>query len=612
MTISEARPAALVVVLVTGCVVAVATPLRAQSPQQPAPAASSSAPGPLDPKRDEARALLRKGKALHDAGEIEKALDFFLRSKAAFPAAANTLDVALCLRELGRFDEALEQYEEAVASFGAAFDENDRAHVPATMAELREKLGAVRVSANTTGSLVIAGRDRGLLPRATAVRMLPGTHTLRVMKDGYKTYETRIVVRVGETVVVDAQLEPLAASGGLRIEDATLEGADVLVDGIRVGKAPWEGTLAPGPHVVLTRLANDGSAPTLATVLQGQTALVRLASSRLSGNRRIRVQPATASLRIARVSGGATDAGEVPLGKAEWVGALPAGDYRVTASEEGYTPHVRALSAVAGDEGETVELSLRVDEAHPRWPRKPTGKLSAELLAMFGIGGTFDGGAAESCAAPRCASRGLVSGPIAGVSASFELPVRLSFELAGGGLSLSQSLRREVPRAGPGTATTTYRLDDHVRFKGWWLGAGAGYRIPLGGRWSLRSRMLAGVIFARSSDTITGAVVTPSGEAPAFVDGSGSQVAGTPLFLFPQLGVTASVGDWTLGGSLGAWIVASSGPSLAHGDVRVTPSCGAASPSAPGCVADSSQLQREQAYGVFAVLVPQASVARAF
>ena len=279
MTISEARPAALVVVLVTGCVVAVAPPLRAQSPQQPAPAASSAgAPGPLDPKRDEARALLRKGKALHDAGEIEKALDFFLRSKAAFPAAANTLDVALCLRELGRFDESLEQYEEAVASFGAAFDENDRAHVPATMAELREKLGAVRVSANTTGSLVIAGRDRGLLPRATAVRMLPGTHTLRVMKDGYKTYETRIVVRVGETVVVDAQLEPLAASGGLRIEDATLEGADVLVDGIRVGKAPWEGTLAPGPHVVLTRLANDGSAPTLATVLQGQTALVRLPS----------------------------------------------------------------------------------------------------------------------------------------------------------------------------------------------------------------------------------------------------------------------------------------------------------------------------------------------
>ena len=90
----------------------------------------------------------------------------------------------------------------------------------------------------------------------------------------------------------------LAHPSCLVVEDPQLEGADVVVDGVPVGKLPWEGTLAPGAHVVSIRKGERGSAPTLATVLQGQTALLRMRSDRLGPP--VRVTSTAASCQFMR------------------------------------------------------------------------------------------------------------------------------------------------------------------------------------------------------------------------------------------------------------------------------------------------------------------------
>lgn len=573
--------------------------------QETSPSAAASVAGPpADTKKEEARVLLRRGLALYQTGDYEKALVLFERSRATFPAKGNILNAASALRALGRLDEALEHYEDALATFGATFDDDDKLAVPAAMRDLRAKLGHVRVSANTTGTLVIDGRERGKLPMATAVRLLPGEHTLRVMKDGYRTYEQRLVVRVGDTTEVDARLEALAEAGGLRVEELSPTAADVYVDDVKMGPAPWEGTLAPGAHLVRTQLDDRGSAPVRAIVLQGQTTLLRLPSGPLSWPRRFSVTPATASLRL----------GDVVLGAGEWTGRLPPGTYTVVASEEGYRSASETFT-VAEDGGAPVgpsAWSLVVDEAHPRWPKKSLGSLSIETFVGFGLGASLSGDASTSCARVRCGREGVVFGPSGGLSASFELPVRLSFDIAIGALSLAQRVDRTVPRSatvGPNEGIA-YELSDQTRFKGVSLGGGVGYRVALGGRWWLRSRILGGFVFARSSDTIRGDVVTQAGRAPVEAAGSGAEVASTPFFLAPQVGVSVAFDNWRATGSLGVFAVLTQGPKLAHGGLRVVPDC--PNQGAPGCVADSAQLQNERGYGVFVVASPQLALSRVF
>src|SRR3954470_16265602 len=54
-----------------------------------------------------AKDLFRKGVALLQADDVERALSYFLRSRTEQASAKNTGNAAICLSRLGRYDEAL-------------------------------------------------------------------------------------------------------------------------------------------------------------------------------------------------------------------------------------------------------------------------------------------------------------------------------------------------------------------------------------------------------------------------------------------------------------------------------------------------------------------------
>jgi hypothetical protein len=561
---------------------------------------------------EDARNELHKGLALFRAGDDERALAHFLRSRAIFPAKGNTLDAAICLEHLGRLDEALELYEEVVANFESAFTAEERASVPQAMASLRARVGSLVVSANVDGTVVIDGRARGKLPLAAAIRVMPGRHQLRVIDDGYVTFEKDVDIAVGTRATVDARLEPLQASGGLRVEDDALPGADVLVDGVVLGPAPWEGRLSPGVHMVATRKGESGSAPTRAAVIQGQTTLVRVSSSHLGPVRRLTVTPPTASLLL----------NDVPLGKGRWEGPLPAGTYRLDAAEDGYLPGAVSFQegVETGPTDQDTSLVLRVDESSPRWPHKPSGHFVVSALVGYAVGGSFKSDAEGACPS-SCTSHGLANGLLVGARIGYALPVRLAFELVAGHVSLTHTLSRSVPSGVSVPSATqpssydsvTYELHDLLRINAYVLGGGVSLWMPLGSDWRLQSRLTVGVLAAQSTDVLTGTAVAAGQSAPLGIDGAGQTVTSFPVFVLPELGVDHSVGPLRVGVQLGGLFVLGDGPVYPLGQAAVldTNAC-TSKGTGLGCARDSRVLANETAFRPFGMIVPQLAASYVF
>jgi hypothetical protein len=546
--------------------------------------------------------LLKKGVALFKAGEYARALDFFLQSREALPRPGNTINAALCLEKLQRLDEALELYDEVLARFGGELDDADRTAVTAAIGRLRPKVGAVVVSANVVGATVLVdGRARATLPLGPPILAVAGKHVVRVVKDGYVTWEGSIDVQAGLTSTLDAKLSPLAQAGQLRVEDATSEGAEVFVDRVRVGKAPWEGTLGPGKHVVWTRNGDRGSAPAMATVIQGQTVLLKLTSKPLGAPVRIDITPATASVSIDGID----------LGPGTWEGRLPIGAHALVVAEDGYFP---ASESIASSEGAPVtrRIALVVDPDHPRWPKATRGRIE---IGLFGGGmlGTSLGAGAESGCPDACTSEARVIGGLGGLRVGYRLGFGLGFELAGGYMSLATKVTRSIEQPAKDT-TVVYALEDKLSVSGAFVAIAASQRFVFGSL-SLTGRFGVGVLFARARDLVDGTARTDGPAVAVGVDANNQVASAAAPFLAPEIGAAVRVGRFDVGLAVAVFAFLGGGPSLPNGALKVPADvdCTTAPHTVVQCAAaDNNAIAHEAGFGRFFVVVPQLQIATSF
>lgn len=568
-----------------------ATPLRAEQ----------ALPSPET--RAAAQQLFERGLVLLDAGDKERALDHFLRSRALVPGKGNTANAAHCLHELGRYDEALELYEVLATRFAADLSAENTLRLVPAMRSLRERVGAVVVTANVEGSVLIDGRPRGRLPLDGPVRVLGGLRVVRVLKDGYATFEGAIEVRVGETAHLDAVLRPLAQAGQLRLEDPTNDGAEVFVDRVQVGVIPWEGTLGPGEHLVWAETAERGSAPARAIVIQGQTATLRLRSAPVGPVATIVVEPATAESRLDGVA----------LGAGSWSGRLPVGDHEVVASEPGYFSRtVRLTEAEPGGASAQANLRLDVDAAHPRWPRRPVGEVTVDLLGGVALGRALGSDAETWCAGSS--GRGVLGG-LAGARVGFRFLLGLSVEIVGGYFTVGTSFTRSRSTSFTSDGASvplTYTLEDHLRVGGPFVGGGLGYRAPIGGRFAIVSHAMVGALLAGVSDPITGSATTAQDHTAIFLTGREQRSGATPILVEPELDLEARFGGLHLGAGLGVAFVVGGGPELEHDLVEVVSTGCSHDPASSRCAPASRIVESERGFRPFAVVVPTASLGYTF
>lgn len=528
---------------------------------------TSAAPGRADepppPNVEEAKRLFEQGESLRAAGQFQAALEAYLKSRALVPRATNTLNVAVCLHALKRFDEAYEYFEEALSKYPEAqLSKEARDSAKATLADIEGKVGRLDVSANVDATLVIDGRTRGKLPLLAPVRAMPGKHVVRLIRDGFITFEQTVEIVARDTAKIDAKLEALTTAGRLRVEGPPeLDGANVTIDGAVVGTLPWEGTLQPGPHVYFASKGDLGSGPELGIVIVGQTVKVTIAARTLGPERRIVVEPATAALSIDGVA----------IGRGRFQGRLPVGAHVIEAREEGYVLARSPLEVTATDSSD-VAVKLVVDPNHPRWGVSK-GRLAIEVFGGFSYGPSFGNDKTAWCNEASPCSGSSVLGYRVGAGGLYELASGLSLSIRVGYASMSRSMTRRFARTstvGAATVSGIYDLEDEIKLTQFFAGLGIGYRISLGERFDLGGRVELMISRARATDRISGTASGGGRTAKITSTGSGAAFDAVMFEAAPELSLGAWLGKHVRASfALAAPIAVLRGPRLQLGDTYV-------------------------------------------
>jgi len=465
---------------------------------------------------------------LFDKKVWDAALVEFLSSREAYATRSNTQNAAICLRNLNRFDEALDMFEALGKEFpnlGPA----DRAAVDKEIAELVGLVGNIDIRTEERGAAItIDGRERGTTPSAP-LRVAAGTHVMRVYKDGFSPVEKRVEVAGKQTLVVDARLEPLAQSGRLSIsEDGGRGGSEVLVDNVVVGKTPWQGLVAIGDHVVFLRgEGNLGTQPAAASVRINQVTPIVLLLEPLESS--LRVEPAPSGASVA-VDG-------VVVGSGLWDGRLRKGRHTIEIAQSGFLPQKREIDLAAG-RSERLAVQLERDPDSPLWQEKKKPHIFVEVAPSFPLALALGGEVADA---------GSASFPLGFVGrghVGYELPTGVGFALDAGYLHLARNVDdRETVIRPVGKPEARGTASDKISLKGLVVGGSAQlHRSAFGEKIPLLLRLGVGAFIANANDRRSGDFA-PAGGNPVAVATTRTSADLAYLYVAPEARVGYRIAD---------------------------------------------------------------------
>jgi PEGA domain len=477
--------ALLLAAVVAAWVLFVAPSARGQATPAASPQEASDAA-----RKDQARTHFERGAALVRAQSWEPALAEFLLSRELFPTRGNTQNAAVCLRQLERYDEALDMLELLLASF-PSITPADRTAAEEDLRQLRMLVGAldVRVS-ESNAQIQIDQRARGASPLGKPVRVKAGSHGVLVYKPGFVTSVSRVEVAGSRTVAVDVRLEALRESGRLRVIEQTGRAAEVVVDGFVVGSAPWEGSVASGSHTVSLRGEEGaGTQPAQVTVATSGMTPLTLALEALDAE--LRVEPTPSGARVA-IDG-------VPVGNGVWSGRVRSGGHKVEVAAEGFLPRTRSLLLASGQR-EKLAIALDRDPESRMWGASGRGHFLLDGSLGFATGSLFGGDVSSGCGT-GC-STALPIGTQGMLHVGYELKSRVGFSLDGGYLVTGQKTRGRAVSATPrGRAPIDGTADDALALRGLTLGGSVAYHTA--SALPLTFRLGAGVLLGEARDERT-------------------------------------------------------------------------------------------------------------
>lgn len=460
--------------------------------QEPVPAASTAG----DPALVEAaRARFNRGMDRLQRRAWDEALSEFVESRRILPTKSATQNMAVCLRELQRYDEALDALEGLLREFPNLSDA-DRSAVSRELAEVRSHVGSLEIRTVDVGAQVsVDGRARGVTPLSSPLRVAAGSHYVRVFKDGYASFEARLQIAAEATVPVEVQLSPLRQSGRLSVTEQGGKSLVVVVDNVAVGNTPWAGQVDVGPHTVSLRgEQRNGTQPALVTVRLGEVSSLNLQAELLDAELRIQPTPANAVVALDGVT----------LGRGLWEGGIRRGAHQIEVSAEGFLVLRQTIDATAGAK-KVVLANLERDPTSPMWRTVVPPAFFFELRL---------GGAVSPSFGSDLSDGGVVTGGVALADVGYRLGSGLGFSVQGGYGTFGQRfVGRAATLAPQGLPPNQGQAFDDLRLRAALLGVAA--EVHRGGeRFAYTGRVGAGILLGGMMDTRSGSFRNPEVSPP--------------------------------------------------------------------------------------------------
>lgn len=243
-------------------------------------------------------------------------------------------------------------------------------HSKELQVQLRPRFGWLTIDGSTDiyGAYVFATDERtgsttqlGTIPINRA-ELNPGSYTLIIQQNKYKDYSTSVAVYEAENTSIRPELEPNFAQVSL----TTLEYADIYINGRKMGKGTWDGTLEYGDYAVETRMHNYQSAFTYFTIspTDGNVALPLNNPTPMYGTLIIDGSPIDAQLTVDEKQMGTT-----PL----VINQILIGEHRVRINKDGFANFEQVVNVLenqdqvvtytlAAGEGSTMNSNLQVPD----------------------------------------------------------------------------------------------------------------------------------------------------------------------------------------------------------------------------------------------------------
>lgn len=178
---------------------------------------TQAAAAPTQTERDRARQFYTEGQAAFTAGNFAQAETAFVQAYGTIANPVVLLSIAQAQERQSRFRETVVTLEQYLRDRS---DAPDRAAVQARIDTMKAMPGTLRVTSIPGGASVeIDGApSQGVTP--FEVSLAPGTHTVRLVKDGYQPQESSVTIEFAATESVSLDLPRAEAVAAAATEPA--------------------------------------------------------------------------------------------------------------------------------------------------------------------------------------------------------------------------------------------------------------------------------------------------------------------------------------------------------------------------------------------------------
>jgi len=222
--------------------------------------------------KDEARARFVRGVERMEAKDYAGAANEFERAYEHASYAVILFNLGVAYAKLDLPVKAVDALERVVAEPGTLSSQRV-AQAKETIAAQRKRIGQLEVKVDVPGATVrVDGVDVGRAPLTVSVRS--GLHFVEAVEVGYAPSRREVLVAGEAQAEVALSLQATADGLGQLWVRSDLPGAEVILDGVRVGTTPMTSSIPvlPGEHDVELRREGYRNAVRRVTVGVGATA----------------------------------------------------------------------------------------------------------------------------------------------------------------------------------------------------------------------------------------------------------------------------------------------------------------------------------------------------